>query len=498
MLKYVLSVVIVFASLVCGQTTVTVYEADGTTPFDYRDIMVGTRLTLIVSSDSNDYWSGGLFIGGDNRALGTLSARDYDANTRDYTGSHFEEAGNLAKVTGWKDSSIWGFDMFTFYPVYGDSNSENTLLGDWFIIDYTAEKAGDCNVGFYDYSISWDEPVYYLAFTQLGSCDFNNDKKVDFQDYAILASNWSRVDCNDPDWCDGTDLNLDGNVDFTDLAGFMEFWLWPASENTGNEPPSPPSPPPPPLLPPVDANIIIRIVDINDNNEITIGVNESITLYLRLTTTEQGGLGIFDIDAMISDTNLGSIDNREYNPDDPNDPSNGTARILAEPRNPFFDYVGPGYEQPEGITLVAANVGADFNVGAFNDGNLASFVFTCRGQGDVTLSLKTDTYPRLEGILIHQVDSNSQQMMMGGGGGGMAMESSNVAMKSSSAAVKSSSMAMESSDVTMESSQMSEDIDVDELATWLEETLANDPNFSEITTEDNWSQFIETVKNSGE
>ena len=227
MRKYALSAVIVFASLVCGQVTVTVYEADETTPFNYRDIMVGTKLALIVSSDSNDYWNGGLFIGGDNRALGTLSAWDYDANTRDYTGSHFEEAGNLARVTGWKDSSIWGSDMCTFYPVYGDSNDANTQPGNWFIIDYTAEKAGDCNVGFYDYSVSWDEPVYYLTFTQAGSCDFNRDGKVDFQDYAILVSNWNRIDCAEPNWCRGTDLNLDGNVDLTDLAGFMSFWLWP-------------------------------------------------------------------------------------------------------------------------------------------------------------------------------------------------------------------------------------------------------------------------------
>ena len=449
--------IIVFASLVCGQANVYVYEADETTPFDYRDIMAGTKLTLIVRSDSNNYWSGGLFIGGGNRAFGTLSARDYDANTRNYAGSHFEEAGRFAKVTGWKDSSIWGFDMFTFYPVYGDFNSKDTSAGDWFIIDYEAKKAGECKVGFYDYSISWNEPVYYLTFTQVRSRDFNNDKKVDFQDYAILASNWNKTDCKDPNWCAGTDLNLDGNVDCNDLLGFIDFWLWPELPNievtNGTEPQGL-----------VDSNIIIRLVDIDDNNEITIDVNESITLYLRLTTTEQAGLSVFDVEAMISDTNLGSIDNREYNPNAPNDPNNGTARILAEPRDPFFDYVGPGYEQPEGITLIAANLGeADFN-----DGNLASFVFTCRGQGDVTVSLKsylTDLYPRVESILIHQVDLNSQPMVMS------------------------------SSIPAMESSQASENIDVSELAAWLEEIWANDPNLRETTTEDDWAQFVETVKN---
>jgi hypothetical protein len=182
---------------------------------------------------------------------------------------------------------------------------------------------------------------------------------------------------------------------------------------------------------------------------------------------------MFDVEAMISDTNLGSIDNREYNPDDPNDPNNGTSRILTEP-SPFFSYAGPGYEQLGGITLSATSLEVDFN-----DGNLASFVFTCSGEGDVTLSLKNysvDIYPRLESILIHQVDSNSQQMMMGSSGG----------------------VVMESSSVTVESSQIPEDIDIDKLVAQLEEIWANDPNIRETITEDNWSQFIETVKNAEE
>ena len=108
-----------------GQITLEVREADGETPFDCNDdIMVGSRLTIIVSSDCNsdcnDYWSGGLFIEGEDRALGTLAGRGLDPNdpnARDYTDSHYKDAGDFAKVTGWKDSSIWGFDLYTFYPV---------------------------------------------------------------------------------------------------------------------------------------------------------------------------------------------------------------------------------------------------------------------------------------------------------------------------------------------------------------------------------------------
>ena len=305
--------------------------------------------------------------------------------------------------------------------------------------------------------------------------DLSSDGFVNFLDFAVFAKSWMKS-AGSANYNDRCDFNDNNKIDYSDLYTFCAHWLWPSNwgdyfadsfggqmEEEGEEGES--------SLTPVDANIIIRIVDINDNNEITINVGESITLYLRLTTTEQGSLGIFDVEAMISDTNLGFIDNREYNPDDPNDPNNGTARILAEPRYPSFDYVGPGYEQPEGIALFAASLGADFN-----DGNLAGFVFTCGGQGDVTLSLKnylTDTYPKLESILIHQVEPNSQQMMMGGGG-----------------------IEMESSSAAMESSQMSEDVDVDELAAWLDQLWQTDETVRDSISEADWQEFVESVRSS--
>jgi len=146
-----------------AQITLKVYEADEITPFDCNDdVMVGTELIIIISSDSNDYWSGGLFIAGQDRALGTLAGRDYDPNTRDWTGSHYEDAGEFAKVSGWKDSSIWGFDLYTFYPI-GNPDNNSTVPGDWFGIDYYVDEIGDCNVGFYDYNVSWNEPNYYIT-----------------------------------------------------------------------------------------------------------------------------------------------------------------------------------------------------------------------------------------------------------------------------------------------------------------------------------------------
>lgn len=228
MKKLLVSILVLgIVAIAAGQITLEVCETDGETTFDCNDdIMVGSRLTIIVSSDSNDYWSGGLFIAGQDRAFGTLAGRDLDPNTRDWTGSRYENAGDFAKVTAWKDSSIWGFDLYTFYPVDGNSEDNSTVPGNWFIIDYEADKVGDYNVGFYDYSISWDDPNYFLSFSHSPTRDLNGDGKVNFIDFAIFASKWNATDCGDPNWCDGADLDRDSDVDYNDLGLFADYWLW--------------------------------------------------------------------------------------------------------------------------------------------------------------------------------------------------------------------------------------------------------------------------------
>lgn len=207
-----------------GAVFTRVCEADGNTPFDGRDIMVGTKLTIIVWSDVNEYWGDGLGNDGGSLAIkgaywnyGVLSAREPKVG-EDWTGSHFPAAGNEAAVYSWVESDVNGFDLYT--------GSTGIEAGNWFIIDYTALDIGDCNVGFYDHRISWDTPIYNLTFSQVRTRDFNNDTKVDFSDFAILASYWKTTGCNGSNgWCEGADLDIDGNVDFDDLRLFCEYWL---------------------------------------------------------------------------------------------------------------------------------------------------------------------------------------------------------------------------------------------------------------------------------
>jgi hypothetical protein len=60
--------------------------------------------------------------------------------------------------------------------------------------------------------------------------DFDIDGDVDLDDYAIFASHWMDENCTEPDFCDGTDLNKSGSVDWYDLAQFVEVWLLDTSQ----------------------------------------------------------------------------------------------------------------------------------------------------------------------------------------------------------------------------------------------------------------------------
>ena len=228
-MKRVALMILIFGipSVAAGEVSTRVCLADGNTPFlpidsnfphVYPDIMVGTRLTIIVSSDTAEYFWGGLTIAGTNLNYGSLSARDYNENTLDWEGSRFEAAGTGARVYTYIDppDNEYGFQL---------CGHSSAVPGDWFIIDYNSINVGDCNVAYYDFNNEPFSPIYYLEFSHVRTRDFNNDTKVDFADFAILASYWQVTNCQDRDSCEGADLDTDGDVDRNDLKLFADYWL---------------------------------------------------------------------------------------------------------------------------------------------------------------------------------------------------------------------------------------------------------------------------------
>jgi len=202
-----------------GDVSTRVCLADGNTPLEYQDIMVGTKLTIIVDSNVAEYWTGALLIEGDHRDRGKLADRE---------DSCYDAAGVLATVeleeNYWPDISkdVRGYNLYT--DMFGNGVEPNS----WFIIDYNATSIGDCNVGFYEYETQFPfeaELLYYLEFTHVRTRDFDESTRVDFGDFAILASYWQEQGCEDPDWCQGTDLDISGTVDMNDLMLFSDYWL---------------------------------------------------------------------------------------------------------------------------------------------------------------------------------------------------------------------------------------------------------------------------------
>jgi hypothetical protein len=211
-----------------GEISTKVCRVDGITPLPpvdsnypciYRDIMAGTKLTIIVWSDAVEEWYGGGVLAleeVDMNTVGYLYGRDCDEI--ECPGSCLPAAGDYAVVY-----------VSYMYPGFELCGGIEPDIGDWFIFDYNALDIGDCNIVFYDYDVNETEPVRTLVFHHVPTRDWIKDNIVNFADFAVLASYWDEENCGDVNNCGGTDLNTDGKVDVNDLVGFTDYWL----EETG-------------------------------------------------------------------------------------------------------------------------------------------------------------------------------------------------------------------------------------------------------------------------
>lgn len=72
----------------------------------------------------------------------------------------------------------------------------------------------------------------YTVVAELGTdlepwnCDLTVDGIVDPNDLAWLTSHWLDSGCGHRYYCEGTDINGSGEVDFYDFAIFANHWLW--------------------------------------------------------------------------------------------------------------------------------------------------------------------------------------------------------------------------------------------------------------------------------
>lgn len=234
----VFALILCVSSIAIAEITTTVYLADEKTPLDladpnvpfiYRDIMVGAKLAIVVSSNAAEKWSGALQMADADRDYGAISARDHNDVTHDWEGSHLEAAGIRAGVDRSAGSLRTSFSL---------STDRAPVPGDWFVIDYIATNVGNCVVSLYHSPTihcsdcdPFNPPpgvsifLHDLVFSHVPTRDFNGDAKVDFVDFAILNSFRTVTNCADLNWCEGADLDTDGDVDRGDLMLFADYWL---------------------------------------------------------------------------------------------------------------------------------------------------------------------------------------------------------------------------------------------------------------------------------
>ena len=231
-MKKVISFILILAMAPSAYATVStrVCLADGNTPlelvdpcvpFVYRPIMTGTHPTIIIDSNTGGSCFSELTTWDANQNYGCLYGRNYNEETGNWDGSILPAAGEMASVfeTGGTET-VDGVEHETKgFQFLGDA--ENSIPGDWFIIDYNAINTGYCLVTLVD-----DEHLScQMSFTHVRTRDFDDDGIVNFKDFVLLGSNWRRTDCQTQGNCSGTDLDENGNVDFDDLKLFADFWL---------------------------------------------------------------------------------------------------------------------------------------------------------------------------------------------------------------------------------------------------------------------------------
>lgn len=216
-------VVLVLSTGTSARVWTTVYRCDERTPLApvdpnhphvYAEIMVGTKLAIVIASDTDDFWWGTLEYPRDCEMRMSLTAR---GRIPTYEGSCLPAAGDGAEMYPIVGPQSLGFEFL---------NGFDPLPGDWFILDYCAEQVGSCELRLYDLDFAWDVPIEVLSFAHVPSCDFTGDNLVDFEDFALLTLRMSsprglaasETDC-------AFDLNSDRCVDFYDLVQFSGHWL---------------------------------------------------------------------------------------------------------------------------------------------------------------------------------------------------------------------------------------------------------------------------------
>lgn len=216
--------------------------ADPCVPHEYPELMAGTKLNLVISSNASGWWmGGGIYIAEQFLDRGELFGRDYNEATGNYDGSVTPEAGTHARV---RASLTLIFDEIAYgFKLRGAGDA---VAGPWFILDFNSFMAGDCYIDFFDIGIDKEDPAFSLYIPLVQTRDYDQDHIVTFQDFAVIAQDWQNNLQTEPNQSNPPiEHDLDNNtfIDALDIQKFTQFWLQ-RTQGISPEDPDPNSPPP--------------------------------------------------------------------------------------------------------------------------------------------------------------------------------------------------------------------------------------------------------------
>jgi hypothetical protein len=239
-IRLTLLLIVLSACPTLATLRIDMYLSDGNTPLAlrdpntpnvYRDIMVGAKLTVIVSSDKKAKTTAMIGVPWDDVSVGELTARGYDVVTNTWEASRLKDSGT--------SSTVWYQPMTAMKAFLFDSGGLQICPGKWFIFDYLAKTVGSCDIilgtapvvvtGGGEPPLTTGETmaiVMKIMLNQVPSRDFNGDTIVNLRDFALFANHWQTQAEADPNSASAkSDLDSDGYVGASDLRQLCRFWL---------------------------------------------------------------------------------------------------------------------------------------------------------------------------------------------------------------------------------------------------------------------------------
>ncbi len=254
----ILLVVVLFsrAALHCpAKVWTTIYHPDDDTavllrdpniPDVYVDIMVGTHLSIVVSSDAAIVlWAGRMGIEEPYDTVGWLLPCDYNELT--YNPEKSESIlPNALSMSGWGLPPLVDYLENSVGHLVDMVGTDDPQAGDWFVVDYHAIGLGECRIVFTEVAAPFSSgpdpipgglpPVFNFVsetvLTHVPTRDFDENHVVDFRDFALMAQHLQSSADNDPNmaidpngFAPEYDFDQSQSIDATDLSLFLRFWL---------------------------------------------------------------------------------------------------------------------------------------------------------------------------------------------------------------------------------------------------------------------------------